>query len=105
MASPLSCLPQAQVAAEVIMKIFQGNANLWDKCLFFTGNSLLITSLGVSGILFCFGFYFLGRKTRHAELPRPGTEPCPLQWKYGVLTTGPPGKSLWHIFIKGGSSF
>ena len=24
----------------------------------------------------------------------PGIEPVPLQWKYRVLTTGPPGKSL-----------
>ena len=27
-------------------------------------------------------------------VPRPGMEPVPLQWKHGVLTTGPPGKSL-----------
>ena len=25
--------------------------------------------------------------------PRPGINPTPLQWKHGVLTTGPPGKS------------
>ena len=27
-------------------------------------------------------------------VPRPGTEPVPLQWKHGVLTTGLPGNSL-----------
>ena len=27
-------------------------------------------------------------------VPRPGKEPVPLQWKLGVLTMGPPGKSL-----------
>ena len=26
-------------------------------------------------------------------LPDQGLNPCPLHWKYGVLTTGPPGKS------------
>ena len=26
-------------------------------------------------------------------VPRPGIEPGPQQWKYGVLTTGPPGNS------------
>ena len=27
---------------------------------------------------------------------RPGIEPCPLQWKHGILTSRPPGKSLGH---------
>ena len=27
-------------------------------------------------------------------VPQPGIEPVPLQWKCGVSTTGPPGKSL-----------
>ena len=26
--------------------------------------------------------------------PQPGSNPCPLQWKHIILTTGPPGKSL-----------
>ena len=26
-------------------------------------------------------------------VPRPGTEPGPLPWEWGVLTTGPPGQS------------
>ena len=33
-------------------------------------------------------------------LPRPEIllpRPCPLQWKHRVLTTGPPGKSLYAI--------
>ena len=27
-------------------------------------------------------------------IPNQGSNPCPLQWKHGVLTTGWPGKSL-----------
>ena len=27
------------------------------------------------------------------QFPNQGSNPCPLQWKCGVLTTGPPGKS------------
>ena len=27
-------------------------------------------------------------------LPRSGMEPCPLQWKHGVLTAGLPGKAI-----------
>ena len=34
------------------------------------------------------------------DLPRPGIEPVPLQWKHGVLTTGPPGKSNTALFLK-----
>ena len=40
-------------------------------------------------LLGLFGFFF-GRATWHVS---------PLHWKYGVLTTGPPGKSLaWSLF-------
>ena len=28
-----------------------------------------------------------------------GSNSCPLQWKYRVLTTGPPGKSIYLLFI------
>ena len=30
-------------------------------------------------------------------VPQPGIEPVPLHWEHGVLTTGPPGKSLKNI--------
>ena len=32
------------------------------------------------------------------SFPNQGLNPCPLQWKFGLLTTGPPGKSLSTIF-------
>ena len=31
-------------------------------------------------------------------VPNPGSNPCPLQWKCGFSTTGPPGKSLEFLF-------
>ena len=52
-------------------------------------------------ILFCFA-----HATRHAGsyFPDQGSNPCPLQWKHGVLTIGPPGKSQfvhsnWQKFL------
>ena len=27
-------------------------------------------------------------------IPQPGLNPHPLEWEHGILTTGPPGKSL-----------
>ena len=43
-----------------------------------------------------FFFFFFGYATRHAgsQFPDQGSNPRPLQWKRGVLTTGLPGKSL-----------
>ena len=29
-----------------------------------------------------------------------GSKPCPLHWEYGVLTTGPPGKSHDRSVLK-----
>ena len=48
--------------------------------------------------LFCFG-----HATRYAGsyFPDQGSNLCPLQWKYGVLTTGPPGKSHGQVFFIG----
>ena len=47
-------------------------------------------------------FLFFGRTTRHvgSYLPDQGLSPCSLQWKRGVLTTGPPGMSLSYAFTK-----
>ena len=43
-------------------------------------------------------FFFFRRAARlvGSQFPDQGSNPCPLQWKHGVLTTGPPGNSL-HI--------
>ena len=40
-------------------------------------------------------FYLFGPPAQLVEskFPNQGLNPCPLQWKPGVLTTGPPGKS------------
>ena len=39
--------------------------------------------------------YFFGHTLRHVayQFPNHGWNLCPLQWKYRILTTGPPGKS------------
>ena len=50
----------------------------------------------------CFSFFFFfGCTTRHAgsQFPNQGSNPSPLQWKRGVLTTGPPGKSPVFAFL------
>ena len=38
-------------------------------------------------------FFFNLAATCRILAPQPGIELCPLKWKHGVLTTGPPGKS------------
>ena len=42
-----------------------------------------------------YGNIFFGGGGWHAgsQFPHQGSNPCPLQWKRRVLTTGPPGKS------------
>ena len=47
------------------------------------------------------GFPTHGCAMGHAgsSFPNQGWNPCPLQWKCGILTTGPPGKSLNHPLI------
>ena len=42
--------------------------------------------------------YFLAT-ARGILIPQPGIEPCPLQWKRRVLTTGPLGKSLSVLLL------
>ena len=44
-------------------------------------------------------FFFLAAWHVGSYFPNQGSNPCPLQWKYGVLTTGPPGKSLSRFLI------
>lgn len=50
--------------------------------------------------LFCLSVRF-GHATRHmrSSFPDQGSNPCPLQWKQGVLTMGPPRKSPVVVFI------
>ena len=44
---------------------------------------------------YLFIYIFFGRTTQHVGswFPDQGSNPCPVQWKCRVLTTGPPGKS------------
>ena len=46
-----------------------------------------------------FYLFTFDRTAQHvgSQFPNQGSNPCPLQWKHGVLTTGPPGKSLQFI--------
>ena len=43
---------------------------------------------------------FFGHTVEHTGswLPDQGSNSCPLEWKHGVLTTGPPGKSQVFFF-------
>ena len=51
---------------------------------------------------FIFNFSFLGRAAQCAGsyFPDQGSNPCSLQWKCGVLTTGLPGKSPQNFKLK-----
>ena len=48
------------------------------------------------------GVFFLAELHSRQDLssPNQGLNPCPLQWKCRVLTTGPPGKSRWRCHFK-----
>ena len=54
--------------------------------------------------LYVFGIFFLAVLFGMWDLsfPNQGSNPCPLQWEHGVLTTGPPGKSLACTFYLSG---
>ena len=43
-------------------------------------------------------FFFLATLCRKQNFPYQGSNPRPLQWKHGVLTTGSLGKSLLLVF-------
>ena len=43
-----------------------------------------------------FFFFFFWLCHLGTLFPNQGSNPCPLHWKHGVLTTGLPGKSLNH---------
>ena len=53
-------------------------------------------------LLFYLFIYFFGCTVRHlgSHFPDQGLNPCPVQWKHGVLTTGPPGKSSTILFLR-----
>ena len=62
-----------------------------------------------SGFLFVFLLldFWLSHIAGWIFLPQPGIEPCPLcplQWKHGVLTTGPPGNAPSWVFKVDSSS-
>ena len=43
-------------------------------------------------------FPFFGGEHVGSQFPDQGSNSCPLKWKHGVLTTGPPGNSLYFLF-------
>ena len=60
-----------------------------------------INTIRKSSELFFF-FFFLFLATwlagSYQQFPKKGSNPCPLQWKCRVLTTGPPGKAQFESF-------
>ena len=48
-------------------------------------------------------YYYYGHAVQHegSWFPDEGSNPCPLHWERGVLTTGPPGKSHSIIYYTG----
>ena len=52
-----------------------------------------------------FSFFWLCHLACRILVPWPGTEPGPQQWKCRVLTTGPPGNSLFWFSIMGSANF
>ena len=65
----------------------------------FTWGSICTQKIGKYCCVFCL-FGFFGHAVCGILVPQSGVEPIPLQWKHGVLTTGPPGNSLESTFLK-----
>ena len=87
---------------------FQGSPNRIET-LKHQSEFYLVFLLGVWGRgvnkrhVVCFVFLFFGHATEHARswFPNQGSNPCPLQWKLDVLTTGLPGKSQECVIYEG----
>ena len=54
-----------------------------------------------AGFFYFFIYFLATSRSTWALSSDQGSNPCPLQWKCGVLTTGPPGKSQVLAFYKG----
>ena len=74
----------------------------WNLCLFTPFTQFFPPpkpSLWHPPIYFCLFIYF-GHIKWHVEFPQPGMSLCLLPWKWGLLTTGPTGKtSHWLDFF------
>ena len=46
-----------------------------------------------------FLIFWPGHVVHRIVVPQPGIEPVSGQWKNGILTTRPPGKSPWVKFL------
>ena len=81
-------------------------ATTWTKLFFFFKISLMWTIFKVFidfvTILLLFYVWFFGRDACGILVPRPGIKPAPPALEGEVLTTEPPGKSLfWLVILKG----
>ena len=73
--------------------------NLWVDQLCHRGPILKILRNCFLLVIFFFFFWPLPRGMQDPWFPDQGSNPCPLQWKHGTFTTGPPGKSLVWDFV------
>ena len=55
-------------------------------------------STPITSLFLKFIYLFMATPRSTQNFPNQGSNPCPLHWKRGVLTTGPPGKSTNHFF-------
>jgi len=56
--------------------------------------------IGFVTILLCFMFWFFGHEAYGILVPQPGVTAAPLELEGNVLTTRPPGKSLYYNLIE-----
>ena len=66
---------------------------------------ILKSLLNLLQYCFCLIFCFFGHKSHGILVPQQGIEPTPPALEGEVLTTGPPGKSLFLIFGNGTTIF
>ena len=70
---------------------------LFAPCFFFFKHDRFICHLCVVFVclLFLFLFFDSTMQLVGSQFPNQGSNPCPVQWKCGVLTTEPPANSLF----------
>ena len=69
-------------------------------CLFKMGTCCLGFLSFVHSYFFFNFFFFLAAQHVESQFPAWGSNPYLLLWQHGVLTTGLPGKSLFHLFLQ-----
>ena len=80
--------------------LFSGLLNISSTVVILRTSQTLTHSLNSASRLVLLLLFVFWPHIQHAGsyFPNPRLNPCPPHWEHGILTTGPPGKSLCLLF-------